>query len=150
MAAAELEAAMSALVAELMKSKSFSKLGALKVMGELNLYEDQEALEEEIIADIDSAMEKAEGPDGERVKYEYAVRQMERRWRLFVGLFDMGEHEPSRVMVEKFCGFMYRTRQYRSTSGREGLGDAMAKMAKYTLVVRAGTAEPETRALQEA
>ena len=149
MAAAEMAAAMSALGAELMKSKSISKLGALKVMGELDLYEDQEALEEDIIADIDSVMEKAQGPDGDRVKYEYAVRQMESRWRLFVGLFDIGDDEPTVEMVKRFCGFMYRTRQNSSTSGRQGLGDGMAKMAKYTLVVRARTAEPETRALQE-
>ena len=111
MAAAEMAAAMSALGAELMKSKSISKLGALKVMGELDLYEDQEALEEDIIADIDSVMEKAQGPDGDRVKYEYAVRQMESRWRLFVGLFDIGDDEPTVEMVKRFCGFMYRTRQ---------------------------------------
>ena len=149
MAAAEMEAAMRALGAEIMKSKTMSKLGALKVMGELSLYEEEQALGEEIVADIASAIERAEGPDGDKVKYEYAVRQMERRWRLFVGLFDIGDEEPTCEIVRKFCGFMYRTRQNNSTSGRQGLGDAMAKMAKYTLVVRARTAEPKTRALQE-
>ena len=128
---------MSALAAELSSSKSISKLGALKIMGDLDLVEDQESLEEQILADIASAMEKAEGPDGDRVKYQYATRQMERRWRLFVGLFDLGDSEPTSKMVQSFCAFMFRTRQYGSTRGRQGLGDGMAKMAKYTLVVRA-------------
>ena len=73
MAAAEMAAAMSALGAVLRTSTSVTKLGALKIMTDLDLDEDYGALKEEIIADIESVMEKAQGPEGERVKYEYAV-----------------------------------------------------------------------------
>ena len=80
--------------------------------------------EEIIAAHTDSAslgnrdFERVEGPDGDKVKYEYTVRQIERRvWRIFIELLTSvttSRHVRSE-MVQKFCGFICRTPQNNRT-----------------------------------
>ena len=78
-------------------------------------------------------VKNADGPSGDKVKYEHAVSSMVKRWKLFLALNDVGEQAPTLEMVKLFVGFMYTYRQRASKTGRQGLGDCMAEMAQYIL-----------------
>ena len=135
---AEVETALSELGSTLRASDKMPKLRMLSVLEDLGLDDDKAALEEEMLDAVAASLEHAQGAAGDSVKYTYAVAQMEKRWRLFIALFKYGEEtEPSHKMVQDFCAFMYRFRQNGSRIGRAGLGDAVAKMAQYTMPVRA-------------
>ena len=133
--AAEAEAAASLreLAATLMASGTAPKLQTLQFLGDLGLDDEEDALEADVISAVASALEEADGPAGDRTKYEYAVGSMMRRWELFLALYNLGVQEPTHEMVKLFVGFMYKFRQRSSKTGRQGLGDSMAEMAQYIL-----------------
>lgn len=119
--------------AALQSGGAATKLGTLQLLTDLGLDDEQQQLEDEMMADVAELLEHADGPAGDRVKYEAAVAQMLRRWKIFIALHGCDEQEPTDEMIKSFVGFMYRYRQRPSRTGREGLGDAVAKMARYTL-----------------
>ena len=115
-------------------SGTTTALQAWQLLKEFGLDDEQQQLEEEITAEVAASLEKAEGEAGDRVKYKAAVKQMTNRWELFRLVHGIGaETEPTLHMVKEFCAFMYKTRQRNSTVGRQGLGDAVAKMAQHVL-----------------
>ena len=149
MAEAAAAAALHELGATLKKSGT-TQLATLKLLGDLGLNEDEEALEADELAEIASVVEKADGEAGDRVKYEYAVGSMVRRWKLFLALHGFGEEQPTHEMVKLFVGFMYLYRQRPSKVGRQGLGDSMAEMAQYILAQVGGSARSAgTRSLAD-
>ena len=126
-------AAMRELGKTLMASGAVPKLQTLQFLSELGLEDEEDALESDMINAVKSIIEEADGPAGDRVKYEYAVESMLRRWKLFVALHNFGEQEPTHEMVRLYMGFMYSFRQRSIKTGRQGLGDSMAEMAQYIL-----------------
>ena len=125
-------AALQAMAAATRAAKTLPAVGMRQLFHELGLVEEEEALEAEVLAEVARTMETAEGPAGDRVKYAYAVGQMQRRWQIFLALHDYGE-EPTLDMVKGFTAFMYKFRQRPSKVGRQGLGDSVAEMAQYIL-----------------
>jgi hypothetical protein len=132
-AEAAASASLRELAAALKASGTAPKLQTLQLLGSLGLDDEQDALEAELMNEVVSAVEKADGPAGDRVKYEYAVGSMVRRWQLFLALHKLGEQEPTHEMVKLFVGFLYTFRQRSIKTGRQGLGDSMAEMAQYIL-----------------
>ena len=132
-AEAKAAAALRELGATLKASATAPKLKTLQLFKDLGLDEEEDELELNIMEEIASLVKNADGPAGDRVKYEHAVGSMVKRWKLFVALYDLGEQEPTHEMVKLFVGFMYTYRQRTSKTGRQGLGDSMAEMAQYIL-----------------
>ena len=135
-AAAKMEEARAALstLSMVMKESEAPRLRTLQLFDDLGLADEHEELEAAIVSTVDNVIAVAEGAAGDRVKYAAACKQMLRRWRVFIALMHVSdEEEPTIAMVKQFCGFMYKFRQRRSSAGRQGLGDAVAEMAQYTL-----------------
>ena len=108
-------------------------LRALQLFEDLDMHDEHEVLEHDIAADIASLIARADGAEGDRVKYVAATKSMLKRWMLFVAVHGCGDNEPDLDMVKHFCGFMFNYRQRASRAGRHGLGDSMAEMAQYIL-----------------
>ena len=59
---------------------------------------------------------------------------MRKRWELFLAIYVDGVcSEPTLDLVKTFTVFIFKFRQRWSSSGRVGLGDAVAHMAQYVL-----------------
>ena len=132
-AEAEAAAALRELGATMKASTNAPKLHTLKLLNELGLDEEEDELELSMMEELATLVKNADGPAGEKVKYEHAVNSMAKRWKLFLALYDLGEQAPTLDMVKLFVGFMYTYRQRVSKTGRQGLGDSMAEMAQYIL-----------------
>ena len=132
-AEAEAAAALRELGATMKASTNAPKLHTLKLLNELGLDEEEDELELSMMEELATLVKNADGPAGDKVKYEHAVNSMAKRWKLFLALYDLGEQAPTLEMVKLFVGFMYTYRQRVSKTGRQGLGDCMAEMAQYIL-----------------
>ena len=129
-------------------SATMTALGTRQLLGDLGLPDEQQELDEEILEEVAAALEKAEGEAGDRVKYKEACKSMLKRWKLFLAVHSISEDsEPTLNMVKTFCAFMYKHRQRLSTIGRQGLGDAVAKMAKHVRCSARASRRPGSEAL---
>ena len=70
------------------------KLKTLQLLDGLGLDDEEEALEAAMFDEVVSAVAAADGEAGDKVKYEYAVQSMVRRWKLFLALSGSGEQQP--------------------------------------------------------
>ena len=127
------EKALKKLGAAVRKSDAYVRLQKRQLFDLLELEDEFLSQEEELRAEAATIAMLAESAAGDRVKYKHAARQMQRRWELYLDLYDKRGEQPSLEMVKLFTTFMYTSRQRRSSAGRQGLGDSVAVMAEYTL-----------------
>ena len=99
---AEAAAALRELGATLKASKNAPKLHTLKVLHGLGLDEEEDELELSMMEELATLVKNADGPAGDKVKYEHAVSSMVKRWKLFLALNDVGEQAPTLEMVKLF------------------------------------------------
>ena len=128
------EEADAVLATTLGKTKLLTAVKKLELLSELEFEHEHDACEQSLLASVQNAEKVAAGELGDRVKFAAAAKQQERRWRLFLAVLDVSEAcEPTVELMEKYAAFMYTSRARQSSSGRLGLGDAVCKMAQYTL-----------------
>ena len=75
---AEAAAALRELGATLKASKNAPKLHTLKVLHGLGLDEEEDELELSMMEELATLVKNADGPAGDKVKYEHAVGSMDR------------------------------------------------------------------------
>ena len=136
--AAAASAALVELCAVLESSEVTPALVKRNVLSNLGMVDDVQELDAAMADDVKNAERLADGEAGNSVKYEAAAVQMRNRWELFLAIYVDGVcSEPTLELVKAFTVFIFKFRQRWSSSGRVGLGDAVAHMAQY---VRAGAA----------
>ena len=84
---AALAAALSRLGVAVAAAEARPQLQALELLQRLDLTEQHDELQEELLADLENALERADGEAGDSIKYKYAAAQMERRWQLYLALY---------------------------------------------------------------
>ena len=127
-------AALVELCAVLEKSELTPALIKRDVYAKLGMFDERSDLDAAIVDDVKNAELLADGSAGDSVKYKAAALQMYKRWELFLAIYVDGAcSEPTLELVKAFTVFIFKYRQRWSSSGRVGLGDAVAHMAQYVL-----------------
>jgi hypothetical protein len=85
-----------------------------------------------------SSEERAAGVSGDSVKYSAACKVVENRWFRFLAVYGdkLGYEEgssPSLELVRKFVVYTFKTRTYKSSKGKKGLGDSAELSMRYLL-----------------
>jgi hypothetical protein len=118
-------------------------------MDELKFLEKAKELEQRAVqltfVDVEREMEallaseeRAAGVSGDSVKYSAACKVVENRWFRFLAVYGdkLGYVEgqsPSLELVRKFVVYTFKTRTYKSSKGKKGLGDSAELSMRYLL-----------------
>ena len=128
------QASLRELCSVLESSESTPALVTRNVLSNLGMVDDVQQLDAAMADDVKNAERLADGEAGNSIKYEAAAVQMRNRWELFLAIYVDGVcSEPTLDLVKAFTVFIFKFRQRWSSSGRVGLGDAVAHMAQYVL-----------------